>query len=79
MLGWPSLDTKPEKNISEGHLETRLQLCVSVCVMVWEFLGSPKLSFEGIRKRRRQPRNSNPAVQRSGPGGYVCMCWGNEQ
>ena len=40
---------------------------VCVCVLVWEFLGSPELSFEGIRKRRRWPRNSNPSGQRSGP------------
>lgn len=25
---------KPEKNISEGHLETKLQFCVSLCMCV---------------------------------------------
>lgn len=69
--------SNPEKNISVEHLETGSQYCahISVCVcvfkLVWEFLGRPKLSLKGIRKRRRWPSNSNPKGQRSGPSAYV--------
>lgn len=50
-----------------------------VCLCVCAFAGSPESSFEGIRKRRRQPCNSNPTRHIFGPSRCVCETFGYKQ
>lgn len=64
---------KPEKNISEGHLETKLQFCVSLCMCVsGSSLAVHNSHFRGLG--RGEGNHVTQIQQARGLDPRVCVC-----